>query len=295
MRPDHDGWLDAFAPEDLADPELRRIDAATVRALAAIGRGADEAVDGPHDARRRRPRRGLVLLAAAAVLAAGAGWLALGGAPAPSATAVATAGGPPEVVVPLRRAAAPVAEPVEVVRRATPRPAVAPRPPAEVGFGAGLVADVGTEVVRRGDDAVLRAGLLEFVREDGVDPGVGRVVFEELPLVAEPVGTVFTTVAGSGAAGVAVRRGHVALRHLDGRPVADVRTGESVLVLADPAAPLGLRVVSLRGLDLAAVRDAIAPGGRTSPSDAVSLVARLRLAQVDEATRHDLFRPGGVP
>lgn len=295
MRHD-DNWLDAFRPDECRTPELSRHDAAVARILERTGAPATALVS--------RPRRWMHLAGAlaASVLLAGAGvWLATPPtSPAPVAAAVPFVAPKPRAAphAPEDVAAPPaVAAVARTASRAVAPPPPAPPPPVTVpppasGFGAGLVVHAGAVVLPVGADVRLVAGALTFVREGGLDPGVARVQLDELPLVLEPLGTRFTVVVGAGAAALSVAHGRVAVRTRDDVSVALVAEDESVLVLAGSDG--GQQVVSLRGLDLDAVHRAVVPGGRTSPADAVALVARLRLLGADPTSRDALLDPGGL-
>jgi len=119
--------------------------------------------------------------------------------------------------------------------------------PASTTFGEGLEILPGARVERRGPTGVLRDGTIRFVRRDGVDPGIGRVRFATSGLLATPVGTVFVASTREGVDGIAVTEGRVILEDRDGAPLAEVRAGESVLVVRGAG---GLHVERLEGRDL---------------------------------------------
>lgn len=278
----NDDWMDAFAPEDLDDPALARIDAA---------------VQPPAPRRRWWPLAIPIALAAAAAL-----WL---GVPAPPAIqpvesvpiAVVDAG---DVVSPGRRVAqtdptapseeeriddaipeAPVV--VAVVQPNAPAPEtvetpVSPAPPEPappVQKRPGLQLRPGALARLDGDAAVLQGGVLVYRHDAGHEPGVRRVRFADPPLVARPVGTAFSAASRAGYAAVRVTEGEVWLERDDGRGVAALRPGDEMLVFRDGDE---LAWIATGGLSIDAVVQALPRAQRRDERTLVSLLASLRLA-----------------
>jgi hypothetical protein len=303
---DPDAWLDAFDPADLDDPQLDEIDASADRINRAVGRAS---VPAAPQAGASAPAAGLVgrasvpalLLALAAGALFGAWWVQAPTTPVPVA-----APHPVPVPVPLpvpETAPAPTPEPAEVAatpdagearpiarpERAThpepaPEPAVAEEPaeavvaaPEKVRKQPGLIAHTDAKVVIQGDAAVISAGLLTFVRDETHQPGVERVVWRDLPLIARPVGTEFTVGSGPSLASIAVADGRVVLEHTDGSVLASLGPGDELSVTADDRSPLGLRLLHTDDVPLDELE---ALKCRCRPEDLVALVASLRFAML---------------
>lgn len=277
-----DDWLDAFDPEALDDPDLPRVDEAVRRALDRLEVSAEAVVTGPPGAIPRRPWRRVAGVALAAGVLLG---LALARtrpveppAPAPSPAPVVedapvVVAAPPEVVPEPALGPEPetALEPPPTVARVTPRAMVRVR-------ADGLMAYPGAEYAVADGAAVLSKGVLTFARDDDHDPGVDRVRWADVPVVARPVGTVFTAIAMPGVAALDVSEGRVDLELLDGTPLASLRTGLELTVVIDPDSPTGLRVLYSDHMPLDVVRSMVPPACACRPEDVVAAVAGLRFA-----------------
>lgn len=211
--------------------------------------------------------------------------------PPPESSDLAASGGPSvEVPAPTPLPQDDAVEPEPVFEEVAPEPrpeavaVIAPVPtpvvePTRVPpSDEGLVAHGDAAVRIRGRAAVLSSGLLTFIRNDSVQPGVDHVRFATLPVTALPVGTVFTSAAAPGVAAISVEEGRVFVVADNGTPLAEARPGEAVAVLHDPAGDLA--VVRLVGLALDEVTDQIPEGSLAEPETLRRLVAELRLAPV---------------
>lgn len=167
----------------------------------------------------------------------------------------------------------------ERVAMVDPTPDV-PRAPTAVRAGTteGLLRHGDAGMTIRGTTAVLRDGLLTFVRNDSVRPTVDRVRFATVDATAVPVGTVFTSAAAPGTGAVSVQEGRVFLVAADGRPLAEVRAGESGAVVHHPTE--GVVWIPLDGLPLDAIAAQVPEGSDADPEALRSLIAELRLAPV---------------
>ncbi|MBX2803572.1 MAG: hypothetical protein KTR31_38190 [Myxococcales bacterium] len=257
-----DPWLDAFDLDELDDPDLRSIDDAVARLKQQVT---------PAPPRRSR---GWMWLGLAAALAAGAllgvGWgqqrpidtapVVARPLPAPEATPPT-----PERKPPTPDATAAPPEP-RVVEQAPREPA----PPKEPG----LEPHPNATVRLQDDAAVLVTGTLRYVHDATHDPGVTQVRWDRLPLVATPIGTVFTVASEGDLAALTVSVGQIRLTHSDGRVLTTLDAGQEVAVFADPQSPNGLRVMALDGMPLDQVDDLLdGPEAKAL----VSVVALLRL------------------
>ena len=153
----------------------------------------------------------------------------------------------------------------------------------------GLVRHGDASVRLRGGAAVLSDGMLTFVRNGEIRPSVDRVRFATVPVVAVPVGTVFTASAAPGMGLVAVDEGRVFLTTVDHRPLAEVRPGESVAVVDAPSAPGGLAVLRLDGVALDEAVASIPPGSAAQGDALRRAVGELRLADLRPETLQTLL------
>lgn len=307
---DPDRWLDSVVASDLDRADAAQTTRSTAHVLRALGRAEAEPLVGPP---RLGPSLGRGRWLMAASVAAALLWLALptrrdvdvrtmptptrleATSPVwtPVAVPAASLAGPAEAARGVA-AAAPTparpdrADPLEPERGLAPVSPVAPTSSPE--FGAGLTSFEDTQVEHLGAEAVLVRGSLRFLRDADHDPGVTRVVIRDLPLLIDPVGTEFLVGACAGGAAVMVQHGRVFLRRHDGEPLAEVREGESMLVLAEPSSADGLAIESITSLGLEGVSSAAAAHPHVRPSDVLAMVARLRLIGLGDAPVHELLR-----
>lgn len=304
---DPDRWLDSITPGELDRADAADTARSVERVLRALGRTDAEPLTAPPQRAQPASGRswwvsmGIAVGVAMSVAAAALGLLSPAlrqveppaplaqETPAPPAVAHTPVVAPEPSVAPAR----PVERPGRPAPRALER---APTPPSAVAqasslaFGAGLTRFDDTRVERIGADAVLARGSLRFLRDAGHDPGVSRVVIRDLPLVLDPVGTEFVVGACPGGAAIIVQHGRVFLRRADGEPLAEVREGESTLILADPAADGGLALepIASRGLDGVSAAAAEHAGAQTT--DVLAMVARLRLISLGDSPVQELLR-----
>lgn len=306
---DPDRWLDSITPGELDRADAADTARSVERVLRALGRTDAEPLTAPP--RRAQPASGRswwAFMGIAVGVATGVAAAALGllspalrqvEPPAPPSSAQEAPAPPAVAQTPAIAPELPVAPPGPVERPGRPAPRAperAPTPPSVVAqassqaFGAGLTRFDDTRVEHIGADAVLTRGSLRFLRDADHDPGVSRVVIRDLPLVIDPVGTEFVVGACPGGAAVIVQHGRVFLRRADGEPLAEVREGESTLILADPAADGGLALESIasRGLDGVSAAAAAHAGAQTT--DVLAMVARLRLISLGDAPVQELLK-----
>jgi hypothetical protein len=210
--------------------------------------------------------------------------------------AEATESRPSPAVPSLHRREASTAPTVRVDR--TERLALIERHPATAAPGRSATAGSIEGLLRHGDAgmtirgsiAVLRNGLLTFVRTEDIQPTVDRIRFATVDATAVPVGTVFTAAAARATGALSVQEGRVFLVMSDGRPLAEVRAGEAVAVVHDPTE--GVFVIYLDGMSLDAVAAAVPAGSDADPNRVRDLVAELRLAPVSGQALQTLLEFG---
>ncbi len=249
MNPD---WLDAFTPEDFADPSLRALDRAVDRLSPQV--------------RRRRPTGGFAIGALVAIAALF--FVLLRSPPAPEPVGVVREA--PEPAPPARSE-----EPAPSVVTAPAAPRHPPPDPPRAPLP-GLVAAPGTIFEARGDQAVLAQGHLSYRHDANHDPGVASIGLGSLPVVLTPVGTTFHVEARNRVAMVAVDEGTVQVVHHDGDVLATLVAPAEAVLLDD--APT-VRVVPATQTALDDLLARVPAGCRCSRADVVTTIARLRLAQ----------------
>ncbi len=168
--------------------------------------------------------------------------------------------------------------------------APAPRTQVKAGSTQGLVRHGDAGMTIRGTTAVLRDGLLTFVRNESVQPTVDRVRFATVDATAVPVGTVFTSAAAPGMGAVSVQEGRVFIVAADGRPLKEVRAGEAVALVHHPTD--GVAAIPLDGMALDTIAMQVSEGSEANPDALRSLVAELRLAPVSGEALQTLLEFG---
>ncbi len=181
--------------------------------------------------------------------------------PVPSALATAT---PPDVTGPSEQ---------------PPEPEVFATPGE---LGAGLTATEDTRVSVLADAAVLTRGVLTFVRTDQIRPPVETVTWANLPLVAQPIGTVFISGAAGDVAVVLVQEGRLRLMHTDGGQIGELAAGESAVIVVDEGAAHGLDAIPIGGLGLDEITVRLHQG--IDPGTARTLVVQTRLSALSPAS-----------
>jgi len=254
---DPDAWLDAFDPAEPDNPELTAFDRSVERLLARSVRP------------RRAHRRAWMLVAFAASLAliVGIGFGSRLSEPAPVEVGLEPpptepVPPPPEAVVPPAPARRPIA--------GTPAAPAAPRRPEP-----GLLPYDGAMLHLRDGTAILDRGVLRYVHDPEHDPGVERVRWSTLPVVATPVGTDFTVAAAADLGAIVVEAGVVRLELVDGTLLALLSAGDEIVILSDPEAPAGLRLLATGGR---ALDELASLAGSQARPELVALVASVRLA-----------------
>lgn len=285
---DDDRWLDAFSSEDVDDPELAAFNAAVSR-LVELARAPEPVAEAPSP-RRSWVGWAFVAVAVAAVLIGTfTAFQLLDGLPssAPPSDRPEVAESnegpaptpPPEVKVPTPAPESAVAEASE--RRGVERPArqrSAPLPDRSPQPGLFPSADAVVDV--RDGTAHLAGGSVRYWHDATHEPGVRAVAWDQLPVLAVPVGTRFTAVASRGLAAIEVREGTVAVEHRSGVRLSTLSAGDELVLFDDSAEDHGVRLIQTGAMTTDELRDL--PLSDTTSDAVFDVVTWMRLARLHE-------------
>ncbi len=231
---DLEDLLDAFAHS----PSAAEVEAAGRRLQASL-----PPVDLPAPTLTRTPpvRWGRIL-ATAAVAMLTLWSLAPRATPAPSVPtpaelALPVSPVPLQIVLPLVSPRPMQVRPPEAATAAPAAPRVvrapaAPPPPAPLVSGPGLSLSTDAVGLVRDHTAHLRSGVLTYVHDTTLDPGVRHVNLEALQVRLDPVGTAFAAGTRGSVAAIVVADGTVEVRRR-GRILVTLRRGEGLLLAGD--------------------------------------------------------------
>ncbi len=165
------------------------------------------------------------------------------------------------------------AEAALLVTELEPEPLQAPEPM----LAAGLIPAPGSRLHVDGRAAVLSAGVVTFVRNGTLDPGVDVVALDALALTIVPVGATFVAGTAGDIAAVMVTDGNVSIRSNEDE-VTGVAADEAVLVARSADGRMLWR--SADGVPLTELVQWLTDEGTTDPHLAIDLVGQMRLARV---------------